>query len=146
MLAAVWFSDCYQSCCLSAENKTHFWTMGNSVSSEALCSLWCLGGGKGLNIGVRDGGAQLLIRCFKMLWGRESPILSEAYWESTWRQLILQTLRWSPGGPGGEARASQALWRDRVMEWTLELEVSTWCCGTLLSLPEIRSNFESLRY
>lgn len=40
VLAAVWFSDHYQSCCLLAENKTHFWTMGNSVSSAGLCSLW----------------------------------------------------------------------------------------------------------
>ena len=56
VLAAVWFSDCYQSCCLSAENKTHFWTMGNSMSSAALCLLWCFGGGKGFNIGVRDWG------------------------------------------------------------------------------------------
>lgn len=83
-----------------------------------------------------------MIQCFKMLGGGESPILSEAYWESTWSQLILRTLLWPPGGPGGEAPAGQALWRDRVMEWkTLELEVSTWCCGTLLSLPEIRSSF-----
>lgn len=35
VLAAVWFSDHYRSCCLLAENKTHFWMMGNSVSSVA---------------------------------------------------------------------------------------------------------------
>ena len=70
VLAAVWFSDRYQSCCLSAENKTHFWTMGNSVSSAALCSLlWRLGGGKGLNIAVRDGGGTSYSYSALRCWG-----------------------------------------------------------------------------
>ena len=40
ILAAVWFPDYHQSCCLLAENKTHFWTMGNCpLSACVLCGV-----------------------------------------------------------------------------------------------------------
>lgn len=51
--AAVWFSDRQQSCCFLADNKTHFCTMGITVSSACLCCVWQSGRGEGLNIGVQ---------------------------------------------------------------------------------------------
>lgn len=67
-----------------AENKIHFWTMGNSVSSAASCSLWHPGRGEGLNVGVQEwGGTRPSLGCRRERETRPRPL--QGHWEGAWR-------------------------------------------------------------
>ena len=117
ILAAVWFPDHHQSCCLLAENKTHFWTMGNCP--VGLCSLWSSREGEGLNPGMQGWGrAQPLLVCCEEWQRKASPFPRPTGKAPGGSQvLILGSLLCPLGGQGHQLSLEGGLGaRARTME------------------------------